>query len=242
MALDDTACSSAALRGPSIEALRHGRWYGDACGCALTMELVGERWSLLIVRELLLGPRRFNEVRAALPALSAKTLSERLATLEVAGIVRSDRLERANGARGYGLTAWGQELAPVLQAMVRWAQASVIRDGALPMTPVSLMLALVARLRPERIGGLDLWIAFDIAEQRFAGRLLPGGLTIHPGGDALQAPDLRFAARSATDFAPVFFEGAPLGKDGHKLICEGDPQLASRFVALFARKADEAST
>ena len=66
---------------------RHGRWYEDACGTAFAMELVGERWSLLVMRELMLGPRRFSKLRAALNGISAKVLTERLESLERAGAV-----------------------------------------------------------------------------------------------------------------------------------------------------------
>ena len=65
----------------------HGRWYGDACGTAFALELIGERWSLLIVRELMLGGRRFSDIRARLPGISAKVLAERLASLEAAGVL-----------------------------------------------------------------------------------------------------------------------------------------------------------
>ena len=64
----------------------HGRWYDDACGTAFGLELLGERWSLLIVRELFFGPRRFSDIRAELPGISAKVLTERLA-----GLIRSLR-------------------------------------------------------------------------------------------------------------------------------------------------------
>lgn len=229
---------------------RHGRWYNDGCATAFVMEILGERWSLLIVRELMLGPRRFNAVRAALPGLSAKTLTERLEALEAAGIVAVCLLPPPNSARAYGLTAWGQALEPVLEAMVRWAWkgtgadddeegGGVARggwrwDSGLALTPVSLMLALGARIQVGRIEGLSLWVAFDIAEQRFAGRLLPTGLAIHPGGEALEAPDLRFCARSAADFLPVFFGGKDPGEEGGRLVMTGDPGLVRRFLGLFA--------
>lgn len=216
-------------------ALRQGRWYNDACGLAFAMELVGERWSLLIVRELLLGPRRFNEMRAALPGLSAKVLSERLETLEGSGILTRCLLPRPLSARAYALTAWGQSLEPVLQAMVRWVPSAPGRDPGLPLSPVSLMLALVSRLRVERIGDLELWIAFDIAEQRFAGRLRADGLGIHPGGEALRAPDLRFSARSALDLERTFFAGGPLDDPEAGLRFEGDRDAAMRFITLFAQ-------
>ena len=66
---------------------KHGKWYQDACGTAFAMELIGERWSLLIVRELMLGGRRFSDLRASLPGISAKVLTERLASLEQAGVL-----------------------------------------------------------------------------------------------------------------------------------------------------------
>jgi len=65
----------------------HGRWYNDACGTAFGMELVGERWSLLIVRELMFGALRFSALRANLPGISAKVLTERLEKLEGAGVL-----------------------------------------------------------------------------------------------------------------------------------------------------------
>ena len=64
------------------ETKAHGKWYGDACGAAFALELIGERWALLIVRELMLGPRRFSDLRASLPGISAKVLTERLEGLE----------------------------------------------------------------------------------------------------------------------------------------------------------------
>ncbi|MEN9061812.1 winged helix-turn-helix transcriptional regulator [Ponticoccus litoralis] len=85
----------------------HGRWYADACGTAFGLELLGERWAMLIVRELMFGPRRFSDIRAELPGLSSKVLTERLAGLETNGVVlRSTALQPAP-AQLYGLTEWG---------------------------------------------------------------------------------------------------------------------------------------
>lgn len=216
------------------------RWYQDACGTAQALELMGERWSLLIARELLLGARRFNEIRAALPGLSAKILSERLETLEASGVVQPCLLAPPVSARAYGLTQWGQGLEEVLCALVRWAhQDGEVQGDELPLTPVALMLALRSWLVPERIGKLDLWVAFDIAEQRFAARVRASGMTIHPGGAALRTPDLRFTARSARDLHEVLFSGAERDVPDKGLRCEGDPSLADRFAGLFAQTVPE---
>src|ERR1700749_1921047 len=84
-------------------------WYDDACGTALAMELVGERWSMLIVRELMYGPRRFSELRAGLPGISANTLTQRLATLQKAGILGRHTLPSPASVQVYELTPWGYE-------------------------------------------------------------------------------------------------------------------------------------
>lgn len=213
---------------------RHGRWYDDACGASLALELIGERWSLLIVREMLLGPRRFNELRGALPTLSAKVLTERLVALEASGIVRRIRMAPPASVQVYGLTEWGQGLEPVLLELVRWGLRAPGHDPALAFTPVALMLSLRALIDPVRAGDLSLWVEFDIGTQKFAARLRGGELAIHPAGDGMSAPDLRFTAASASDFLPVFYGKRSLGEAVGKLKVGGDPALAGRFIDLFA--------
>src|SRR4051812_27230271 len=90
------------------------RWYDDACGAAHGLELLGERWSLLVVRELMFGPRRFGELRAGLPGISANILTQRLAGLEAAGILVRRKLPPPASVQVYALTPWGQEVDQVL--------------------------------------------------------------------------------------------------------------------------------
>lgn len=213
----------------------HGRWYGDACGAAFAMELIGERWMLLVIRELMLGGRRFSDIRASLPGLSAKTLTERLETLQGLGIVERFRLPQA-GVQVYRLTEWGLGLEPVMQELGRWSVRSPLHDPGLMLTPVSLMLSLRTMLQPERIGDLDLQVAFEAGDARFAGHLRGRELAIRPGEGAA-APDLRFRAPSASDFLPVFYGKRTPEEAGGRLAIEGDPQLARRFIELFALPA-----
>ncbi|HKR90895.1 winged helix-turn-helix transcriptional regulator [Novosphingobium sp.] len=212
----------------------HGKWYDDACGAAFAMELVGERWTLLVIRELMLGGRRFSDIRASLPALSAKTLTERLETLRELGIVERTHLPPPASAQVYQLTEWGRALEPVLQELGRWAVRSPLHDPALPLTPVALMLSLRTMLDPGRIGDLELWVAFDVGGDRFAGRLRGEELSIHPAGEAEMSPDLRFSAPSASDFLPVFYGKQKPEEAGNRLAIAGDPALAQRFIDLFA--------
>src|SRR5687768_12104874 len=95
------------------------RSYGDPCGIARALDAVGERWALLVVRELLLGPKRFTDLRAALGA-SPNVLSQRLGELEAAGVVER---RNATGAL-YELTAWGRHLHPILLQLGRWGARS----------------------------------------------------------------------------------------------------------------------
>lgn len=212
----------------------HGKWYGDACAAAFAMELIGERWTLIVIRELMLGGRRFSDIRASLPGLSAKTLTERLETLQGLGVVERALLPPPASTQVYQLTEWGRALEPAMQELGRWAMRSPLHDPGLPLTPVSLMLSLRTMLNPAKIGDLELWVAFDVGEDHFAGRVRHGELSIHPVGDRMMSPDLRFTAPSASDFLPVFY-GKESPKDaGGRLRIEGDPALAQRFMDLFA--------
>ncbi|MCT2400962.1 winged helix-turn-helix transcriptional regulator [Novosphingobium mangrovi (ex Huang et al. 2023)] len=211
----------------------HGKWYGDACAVAFGMELIGERWTLLVIRELMLGGRRFSDIRASLPGLSAKTLTERLETLQDLGIVERAYLPPPVSAQVYQLTEWGRGLEPALQELGRWALRSPLHDPGLLLTPVSLMLSLRTMLDPSRIGDLELWVALDVGDEHFAGRLRRGELSIHPAGDGVMSPDLRFSAPGASDFLPVFYGKRSPEEAGGRLKIEGDPALAQRFIDLF---------
>src|SRR5919201_6000091 len=119
------------------------RSYGQFCGLARAVEVVGERWALLIVRDLLVGPKRFTDLRRGLPRIPTNVLAERLRELEDAGVVQRRLLPRPAGSVVYDLTAYGRALDEVVMALGRW--------GALAMgeprpdeivTPDSLIIAL----------------------------------------------------------------------------------------------------
>src|ERR671917_2501717 len=85
------------------------RSYEDACGAAHALDLVGERWALLVMRELMLGPKRFSDLRADLPGISANVLTQRLEGLEASGILARRKLPPPASAQVYELTPWGYE-------------------------------------------------------------------------------------------------------------------------------------
>ena len=98
------------------------RAYGQYCGFARALELVGERWALLIVRDLLVGPRRFTDLRHGLPRIPTNVLAERLKELEEAGIVQRRVLPRPQSAVVYELTPYGANLEESVMALGRWTR------------------------------------------------------------------------------------------------------------------------
>lgn len=208
------------------------RWYDDACGTALALEFVGERWSLLVIRELMLGPRRFSELRADLAGISANVLTQRLEGLERSGIVCRRRLPPPASVQVYELTPWGYEAEPIFQAMGRWALRSPLHDPLRPLSPVSAMLSLRTMLRADR-EPVSMTLVFRLAAAAFTGRLSPAGLEIERGETA--APDLVFETDTTT-FVTLVHGKRPLGpaEAEGRLKLEGDRDLARRFIDCFA--------
>src|SRR5690606_6512506 len=132
------------------------RSYGDACAAAHGLDLVGERWALLVMRELMVGPKRFSDLRASLPGISANVLTQRLEGREEVGILQRRLLPPPSSARVYELTEWGYESEPIFQALGRWAARSPTHDPRLPFSTASLLLSLRTMLDPDRADGLDM--------------------------------------------------------------------------------------
>jgi DNA-binding HxlR family transcriptional regulator len=208
------------------------RWYDDACGTAHALELIGERWALLIVREMMLGGRRFGELRASLTGISANVLTVRLAGLERNGIVRRRLLAPPTSAQVYELTEWGYEAEPAIQALGRWAARSPDHDATLSFSAVSLMLSLRTMHNPDRVKGLDARIGFVLNGDRFIGHLTDAGLSVERGDPA--SADVVLAGTPSI-LAGAIYGGAPFAAlEADKLLSiTGNRALAERFVTLF---------
>ena len=214
------------------ESLARPRRYEDACAAAHALDLVGDRWALLVMRELLLGPRRFGDLRASLPGISATVLTQRLEELEAAGVVARRRLPPPAGSQVYALTDWGLESEPIFQALGRWAARSPRHDPSLPISAVSFLLSLRTMLDPGRAAGLRARIGFRLGGEEFAGELAGGRILIAAGAAA--PADLILSGPPAV-LAAAIYGGVPLDRleaEG-ALRIEGDPALAARFVTLF---------
>src|SRR3954463_6037497 len=129
------------------------RTYGDRCGIARALDIVGERWALLVVRELLLGPKRFTDLRAGLPHLGPDVLAQRLRDLETAGIVRRRTLAPPAASRVYELTDRGQELEPVILALGRWGSAAPFPPGDADIGTDAFVIALKPLFEPPAGNG-----------------------------------------------------------------------------------------
>ncbi|WP_066359845.1 winged helix-turn-helix transcriptional regulator [Herbidospora mongoliensis] len=126
------------------------RSYGDACGIARALDAVGERWALLVVRELLLGPQRFTELRRALPGASSNLLSDRLRELEGREVLRRRRLAAPASSWVYELTERGRELEPIVLALGGWGLGfPPPTEPTLSATSVMLFLRGAARPDPD---------------------------------------------------------------------------------------------
>ncbi|MGH6613933.1 winged helix-turn-helix transcriptional regulator [Sphingomonas sp.] len=208
------------------------RWYDDACGTALAMELVGERWSLLIVRELMFGPRRFGELRAGLPGISANVLTQRLEGMELAGIVERQKLPPPASVQVYGLTVWGYQSEIAIQELGRWAVRSPAHDPTLPLSAASIMMSFRTMYARERAAGLDATIGFRFGAETFVAELSPDGIPIRRA-DPSDA-DL-ILSTTPMMMAATVYGGLPVAdaEAAGAMSVQGDRALLDRFLTLF---------
>jgi DNA-binding HxlR family transcriptional regulator len=190
------------------------------------MELLGERWAMLVLRELAYGPRRFSELKGDLPGISANVLTQRLAELEARGLVRRVRLPPPASVQVYEATQWGLEAVPMIAALGRWAARSPWHDPSLPMSHVSVMMSLQTLISPERAEGLDARVGFSLGETSYVAIIHDGRLDIERG--PIENCAVVFSGDPST-VAAVIHGGAPLDL----IEVTGDMALAQRFVTLF---------
>ena len=184
------------------------------------------------MRELMLGPKRFSDLRADLPGISANVLTQRLEGLEAAGVLVRRKLPPPASAQVYELTPWGYESEPIFQTLGRWAARSPQHDPTLPLSAVSLFLSFRTMLDAERARGLVARVGFRIGAETFLARLARGRIEIERG--PLEDVDAVFSA-AAPVIAAAVYGGQPLTalERAGMLAVDGDRALAERFVTLF---------
>lgn len=208
------------------------RSYGDRCGIARALDVIGDRWALLVVRELLLGPKRFTDLRSGLPNLTADVLSQRLRELEEAGILTRARLHPPAAARVYELTERGQGLEPVLLALAGWGSRAPFPATDLELGADSLILALKTLFSAESAEAASTRYVLRVDGQPFTARVQEGRFQIRRGES--ESPDGVIESDAAT-LSRILWHEAPVAHavQSGALTVTGDLSRALGFLSLF---------
>lgn len=206
--------------------------YDEGCLAANALNVVGDRWALLVVRELLLSPKRFQAIRAGLPGITAAVLSTRLDQLRADGLV-----EWHTGLRYYALTPLGHALRPVVLELARWGVRHPAHDPTRFISPTSLMLSMSIMLDADAATGRHDAGGFDFGTESFTIRLDgAGGSQVSPQ----PADDVSFVLSGTGNSLAAAVYGprrlTDLLGDGHgdgEVRLLGDESAAQAFVDLF---------
>jgi DNA-binding HxlR family transcriptional regulator len=211
------------------------RSYGDSCGIARGLDVTGERWALLIVRELVLGPKRFTDLREGLPNVSPDVLAQRLRDLERSGLIGRRKLPPPASARVYELTERGAELEPVLHALGRWGSRVPLPEEPAPLSPDALAVALKTMFDPaaatDRTGLYEL----RFGEHAFTVRLRAGELDVARDGAQAGAGAVGIDTDTGT-LAALLWHGGSIDAavDRGALRLHGSREELADFLKLFS--------
>jgi len=213
------------------------RSYRQYCAIAYGLDFIGERWALLIVRELLLGPKRFKDLFEALPGIASNLLTQRLRDLELAGVVERAVLPPPAGIAVYKLTSLGEELEPVVRAISRWGSHFVTReprkDESIP--PNAYMFALRSTFRPEEAAGLARTFEVQLGERVFGVHIEEGRCTTWEG--LPDNPDISITTDVRTFSGLLWHRLKPRQSLARgKLVISGDPADLDLFVRVFTHR------
>ena len=166
------------------------RSYRDACGIARALDVVGERWALLVVRELFLGPQRFTDLRRSLPGASSNLVADRLRELEGRGVVCRRRLPPPAGSWVYELTEWGRELEPIVLALGAWGLRVPLPPEPRTLSATSVLLHLRGAARPDPAAPPAVY-RLELDERVWTVRTAGGRVEVEPGEPAAADASLR---------------------------------------------------
>jgi DNA-binding HxlR family transcriptional regulator len=208
------------------------RSYEDACGMAHALDLVGERWALLVVRELVLGPKRFSDLKTELPGISTNVLSHRLDELEVAHVIQRRHLPPPAASWVYELTEWGRELEPIMRQLGRWGARSPAHRPDLHLSVASFVLSLRTNFDPEAARHLGGEFELRLDEEVLHAQIGDGRFRIDPGSAARPAAVITSTPHA---LALVIYAGRDLGEavSEGEIRVEGDQAAGERFLRSF---------
>jgi DNA-binding HxlR family transcriptional regulator/putative sterol carrier protein len=211
------------------------RSYDQYCAIARALDVLGDRWTLLIARDLLLGPKRYRDLLDGLPGIGTNLLAARLRELESAGVVVRRTLPPPAGSTVYELTDAGLALEPVMLALGRFGSRFLGPPRSTDnMRPTPFFLAMRAAFRPERADGLDESYEVRVDDRTFEVRVARGEIGTREG--PATAPDVVLELDVETLSGLLFGELTPAQamRNGTARVVAGDKQALSRFIGLFA--------
>jgi len=208
------------------------RSYDDRCAVAHALDLVGERWALLVVRELVFGPKRFTDLRTGMPSVSPNVLSQRLRELEQIGVVRRRKLPPPAGAWVYELTDWGQDLEPVIIRLARWGVRSPYLSWDAALSVDSLMLSFKGMFDPQAAEGIAARLELRFGEDRFRVQVADGRIDVARG--SADRPDAVLETDQAT-LGAMIYGGRDLDEvvRSGDVVLHGDASAVASFLKLF---------
>jgi DNA-binding HxlR family transcriptional regulator len=201
------------------------RSYDDGCATAHALDLIGERWALLVVRELLFGPKRFTDLRNDLRTISPNVLTQRLETLEETGIVRRRKLPPPAASWIYELTEWGSELEDTIVTLGKWAARSPFLEQGLPISRAGLLLAMRAMYTPQDDGGFC--VCLDMPDGTSVVTGTAEGFDIQFGDEALKATQAVFSGTSQV-LDSILFGGVTV----EAAVKAGDARITGEMEAM----------
>ncbi|HET9986414.1 MAG TPA: helix-turn-helix domain-containing protein [Longimicrobiales bacterium] len=210
------------------------RSYGQFCGVARALDSVGERWTLLLVREVLSGPRRFKELLDALPGIGPNLLSARLKGMTEEGVLKRVALPGAGGV-GYELTEVGRELEPAVLALARWGARrlrAAPEEAAGEVRPDWAILLLRARFQPERAEGVSEVYQVEAGDSAYHLYVREGRLEVAPGKAPVAAVVLATDPGTLAELA-AGRRGLEAAASAGALEVRGSPFAAARFARVF---------
>lgn len=207
------------------------RRYEEGCIAAHALDVLGDRWAILVIRELMLGPKRFAAIRTGLPGISANILTQRLEELEAQGVLARRTLPAPALVQVYELTALGQAVRPVIDALCRWGARLPGHDPRQFISPTALMLSMAAMV--DTGGGEGLSAGFQLGGESFSAKISGGCYEVWRSAAAEGA--VLFAG-SANAVAAAIYAPRPLAETLAlgQVEFSGDPALGQRFVDLFS--------
>ncbi|MTH76661.1 winged helix-turn-helix transcriptional regulator [Paracoccus aestuariivivens] len=210
--------------------------YDEGCLGAHALNFIGDRWALLVVRELMFAPKRFQMIRAGMPGITASVLTQRLTQLALSGVVAHDEILGI-----YELTPSGRALHPVLTELCRWALLMPGHDPSKFISISALMISISATVNRVQAAGSDLRAGFLSGSEGFEVTLTRDGLA---DVRASRHPDADFVLEGSGNNLAAAVYGPPptaLAAGGH-ISLHGDPFAAQAFTKLFSLRPQTRSS